>query len=73
MIAICKITFFFQQETYFNPRDVKAEKKHPSGLIYDRFHNRNKKKLIKVKSETDKENIFCGVKAAALQLSEDGM
>ncbi|XP_062712484.1 uncharacterized protein LOC134289856 [Aedes albopictus] len=59
-------------ETYYNPRDIKAEKKHPSGLIYDRFHNRNKKALIKPKSSTDKENIFRGAKSTALNLSEEG-
>ncbi|XP_065088560.1 uncharacterized protein LOC135710036 [Ochlerotatus camptorhynchus] len=33
-------------ETYYNPRDFTANKMHPSGLLYDRFHNRNKKSLI---------------------------
>lgn len=55
---------------YYNPRDAKADKKHPSGLIYDRFHNRNKKRLLKVPKET--ESNFQEAKYAALHLSEDG-
>ncbi|XP_062550565.1 uncharacterized protein LOC134215377 [Armigeres subalbatus] len=31
---------------YYNPRDGTIGKKHPSGLLYDRFHNRNKKALL---------------------------
>ncbi|XP_062535677.1 uncharacterized protein LOC134204897 [Armigeres subalbatus] len=54
---------------YYNPRDAKADKKHPSGLIYDRFHNRNKKRLLKVPKET--ESNFQEAKYAALHLSED--
>ncbi|XP_021708165.1 uncharacterized protein LOC110678890 isoform X2 [Aedes aegypti] len=57
-------------ETYYNPRDAKAEKKHPSGLIYDRFHNRNKKRLVRAKS-SETENTYCKEKSIALSLPED--
>ncbi|KXJ80053.1 hypothetical protein RP20_CCG027013 [Aedes albopictus] len=58
-------------ETYYNPRDAKADKKHPSGLIYDRFHNRNKKKLVQAKSTPGTETIYSKEKTAALNLPED--
>ncbi|XP_055548889.1 uncharacterized protein LOC129732240 [Wyeomyia smithii] len=37
-------------ETYYNPRDSAAGKLHPSGLLYDRFHNR--KKTVRAKHRT---------------------
>ncbi|KXJ82973.1 hypothetical protein RP20_CCG008610 [Aedes albopictus] len=61
----------FSVETYYNPRDAKADKKHPSGLIYDRFHNRNKKKLVQAKSTPGTETIYSKEKTAALNLPED--
>lgn len=64
----------FLQVYYFNPRDAAAGKKHPSGLIYDRFHNRNKKQFTKKsKSETETGNVYCLVKSTALNLSENGI
>lgn len=67
------ISFFsFLQETYFNPRDVKVQKKHPTGLIYDRFHNRDKKKFVKSRTSSDKETTFFKAKSVALKLSHDG-
>nr|XP_029727572.1 uncharacterized protein LOC115265764 [Aedes albopictus] len=41
-------------EVYFNPRDASINKKHPSGILYDRFHNRNKKYSIQSKQEKKK-------------------
>ncbi|XP_065083382.1 uncharacterized protein LOC135705535 [Ochlerotatus camptorhynchus] len=58
-------------ETFFNPRDVKVHKKHPTGLIYDRFHNRNKKKFVQSRSSSDKETTFFYAKSVALKLSHD--
>ncbi|XP_021707649.1 uncharacterized protein LOC110678719 [Aedes aegypti] len=40
-------------EIYFNPRDNSIGKKHPSGLLYDRFHNRNKKSLLERKRKSN--------------------
>ncbi|XP_053698349.1 uncharacterized protein LOC128745332 [Sabethes cyaneus] len=52
-------------EIYYNPRDYKANKKNPSGLIYDRFHNRHKKTLVKNK----RVNVLQNLHSKALELS----
>ncbi|XP_058456659.1 uncharacterized protein LOC131434042 [Malaya genurostris] len=54
----------------YNPRDSTVNKKNPSGLIYDRFHNRNKKALVKSKSAV----ITClqALRNKALELPFDG-
>ncbi|XP_021710615.1 uncharacterized protein LOC110679620 [Aedes aegypti] len=59
-------------EVYFNPRDATINKKHPSGILYDRFHNRNKQHLLQSKQEKknpiDNWKIF---KAKALILPKE--
>ncbi|XP_055614708.1 uncharacterized protein LOC129761035 [Uranotaenia lowii] len=56
-------------EIYFNPRDTKAGKKYPSGLFYDRFHNRNKSKIIKKPKLEDPFDVY--ITSVASLTSED--
>lgn len=58
------------QETYYNPRDITADKPHPSGLLYDRFHNRNKKALKSRRAEINDHWKEC--KSKISELSSDG-
>uniref|UniRef100_A0A6I8TM14 Uncharacterized protein n=1 Tax=Aedes aegypti TaxID=7159 RepID=A0A6I8TM14_AEDAE len=67
---LCASVYAILIQTYYNLRDAKAEKKHPSGLIYDRLRNRNKKRLIRAKS-SETENTYCKKKSIALSLPED--
>lgn len=55
--------------TYFNPRNVTLKKKNPSGLLYDRFHNRKK---VHNESDTPEEatSFRLEQKRTALQLSK---
>ncbi|XP_062554719.1 uncharacterized protein LOC134219850 [Armigeres subalbatus] len=60
-------------EVYFNPRNAAINKKHPTGILYDRFHNRNKKhqllsKLEQKNTTVDYWKIF---KAKALTLTSE--
>ncbi|XP_058456402.1 uncharacterized protein LOC131433816 [Malaya genurostris] len=56
-------------ETYYNPRDISANKKHPSGLLYDRFHNRSKKDLGKRIRDKVADHMS-NVKSSALELPD---
>ncbi|XP_058817501.1 uncharacterized protein LOC131680809 [Topomyia yanbarensis] len=46
-------------ELYYSPRNKDAGKKNPSGLLYDRFHNRNKKDSLKRKRDLRAQNHDC--------------
>ncbi|XP_055551311.1 uncharacterized protein LOC129733819 isoform X2 [Wyeomyia smithii] len=56
-------------ETYYNPRDSVAGKLHPSGLLYDRFHKRNK--TISAKRRTKVFDPWKKYKSKTSDLSSD--
>ncbi|XP_021707114.1 uncharacterized protein LOC110678464 [Aedes aegypti] len=57
--------------TYYNPRSNSANKKHPSGMLYDRFHNRKKTSASTISSAPFIEpTIHSEQKQAALKISE---
>ncbi|XP_062700082.1 uncharacterized protein LOC115258151 [Aedes albopictus] len=59
--------------TYYNPRNKSANKRHPSGMLYDRFHNRKKTSPTTISSTPATETTFHSEqKEAALQLSVTG-
>nr|XP_029724108.1 uncharacterized protein LOC115264504 [Aedes albopictus] len=55
-------------ETYYNPRDSASGKKYPSGLLYDRFHNRKKTGSRRQVGEIDPWTRY---KAEAVKLTAD--
>ncbi|KXJ78779.1 hypothetical protein RP20_CCG002988 [Aedes albopictus] len=57
--------------TYFNPRNTSVNKKHPSGMLYDRFHNRKRKSVTPIGNTPATNASFQSQqKLAALQLSD---
>ncbi|XP_055533791.1 uncharacterized protein LOC129723538 isoform X2 [Wyeomyia smithii] len=56
-------------ETYYNPRDSAAGKLHPYGLLYHRFHNRNK--TISAKRRTKVVDPWKKCKSKTSDLSSD--
>ncbi|XP_062709690.1 uncharacterized protein LOC134288543 [Aedes albopictus] len=56
--------------TYYNPRDSASGKKYPSGLLYDRFHNR--KKTGSSRRQIGECNPWTRSKADASKLTTDG-
>ncbi|XP_062554081.1 uncharacterized protein LOC134219376 [Armigeres subalbatus] len=56
--------------TYYNPRNICANKRHPSGMLYDRFHNRKKSCITSISNVPKVEPSFHSEqKLAALELS----
>ncbi|XP_065078489.1 uncharacterized protein LOC135701579 [Ochlerotatus camptorhynchus] len=54
--------------TYYNPRDSSTNKKHPSGMLYDRFHKRKKTSVL---PNVRKPTFFSEQKQAAAQLPQE--
>ncbi|XP_062542343.1 uncharacterized protein LOC134210312 [Armigeres subalbatus] len=56
---------------YYNPRNAASGKKHPSGLLYDRFHNRKKASLPnRRRTEVSDPWTICKAKASNLTEKE---